>query len=89
MKLKHFRNKSTGNEIYTDLDITLATINDLPDEAKQHLGSGDIVSFITDVQAGETWIAGPDTTQLLKDVAENRFHTHTIPKPKVAVSFVK
>jgi hypothetical protein len=89
MKLNHFRNKTNGNEVYTNLHVDLRRIGELPDEAKAFLGDGDIVFFETDVQPGEAWIAGPDTKLLFEDLERTGYHLHQIKPPRVEVTITK
>jgi hypothetical protein len=79
MRASHFKNRTTGKEVYAKVGVELS---DLPKPARDFLGKDDITSGTMQYHVGDTWMGGPDIDQMILDLKSKGFHTHTIVMPK-------
>ena len=79
MRASHFKNRTTGKEVYAKIGVELS---DLPKEARDYLGKDEITSGTMQYHLGDTWMGGPDITQMIEDLKTKGFHAHTIVMPK-------
>ncbi|PTQ66763.1 hypothetical protein [Pseudomonas sp. GV071] len=79
MRASLFKNRTTGKEVYAKVGVELSA---LPKEARDYLGTGEITSGTTQYHMGDTWMGGPDITQLMLDLKTKGFHAHTVVMPK-------